>query len=150
MWDVETGARRRALWASSVPTFSKTQESPHAIYGMHIGVTDSNTFLLTGGSDMRVRFWDLNYPSNSFIMAGAAGDPTQQTAVSYRSRLVEGTEVIEETYAKKQTSTEDVPRRGPESAPQGHNDIITDVNICQASQCLVLTSSKNGVVKVWK
>ena len=33
---------------------------------------------------MRVRFWDLNYPSNSFIMAGAAGDPTQQTAVSYR------------------------------------------------------------------
>ena len=25
MWDVETGARRRALWASSVPTFSKTQ-----------------------------------------------------------------------------------------------------------------------------
>ena len=58
--------------------------------------------------------------------------------------------MIEETYAKKQMSTEDVPRRGPEAAPQGHIDIITDVNICQASQCLVLTASKNGVVKVWK
>lgn len=60
------------------------QESPHAIYGMFVGVTDSNTFLLTGGSDMRVRYWDLSYPANSFIMANAAGDPTQQTAVSYR------------------------------------------------------------------
>lgn len=58
--------------------------------------------------------------------------------------------MIEETYAKKQTPSEDVPRRGPEAAPTGHNDIITDINICQASQCLVLTSSKNGVVKVWK
>ena len=31
MWDVETGARRRALWASSVPTFSKTQVSYNTI-----------------------------------------------------------------------------------------------------------------------
>ncbi|XP_053378617.1 phosphoinositide 3-kinase regulatory subunit 4-like [Mercenaria mercenaria] len=150
MWDIETAARRKALWASSVPTLSKTQESPHAIYGMHVGVTDSNTFLLTGGSDMRVRYWDLSYPANSFIMANAAGDPTQQTAVSYRSRIIEGTEVIEETYSKKQTSSEDIPRRGPDAPPQGHNDIITDVSLCQASQCLVLTSSRNGVVKVWK
>jgi len=25
MWDIETGARRKALWASTVPTLSKTQ-----------------------------------------------------------------------------------------------------------------------------
>ena len=67
-----------------------------------------------------------------------------------RSRIIEGTEVIEETYSKKQTSSEDIPRRGPDAPPQGHNDIITDVNLCQASQCLVLTASSNGVVKVWK
>ncbi|KAH3825413.1 hypothetical protein DPMN_127288 [Dreissena polymorpha] len=53
---------------------------------MHIATTDSSTFLLTGGSDMRVRFWDLGYPANSFIMANAAGDLTQHTAVSYRWR----------------------------------------------------------------
>ncbi|XP_052760753.1 phosphoinositide 3-kinase regulatory subunit 4-like [Mya arenaria] len=150
MWDIETGARRKALWASSVPTLSKTQESPHAVYGMHVGITDSSTFLLTGGSDMRVRFWDLSYPANSFIMANAAGDPTQQTAVSYRSRIIEGTEVIEETYSKKPTTNDDTPKRGPEAPPQGHNDIITDVSLCQASQCLVITASRNGIVKVWK
>lgn len=69
---------------------------------------------------------------------------------SFRSRLVEGTEVIEETYAKKQSVSEEIPRCGPDAPPQGHNDIISDVGLCQASQCLVLTASRNGIVKVWK
>ncbi|KAL3861428.1 hypothetical protein ACJMK2_007462 [Sinanodonta woodiana] len=150
LWDMETGSRRKTMWASSVPTFSKTKANMHAVHGMHLSVTDSNVFLLTGGSDMRIRFWDLSYPANSFIMAGAAGDSIHQTSVSYRSRLVEGTEVIEETCSKKQTTNEDIPRRGPEAPPIGHTDTITDINICQASQCLVLSSSRNGIVKVWK
>ena len=62
------------------------QGSSHAVYGMHVGVTDSakSTFLITGGSDMRIRFWDLTYPPNSFIMASGASDLTHQTTVSYR------------------------------------------------------------------
>lgn len=49
-----------------------------------MAVTDTNVFMLTGGSDMRARFWDLSYPANSFILAGAASDPVQQTGVNYR------------------------------------------------------------------
>lgn len=150
MWDVETGARQRVLWASPVTPLSQNQASNHAIYGIHTAVTDTNVFMLTGGSDMRVRFWDVTYPANSYILAGAAADPVQKTGVSYRSRLIDGTEVIQETYQKKQTTNEDIPRRGPEMPPSGHQDIISDVNLCQASQCLVLTGSRDGVVKVWK
>ncbi|KAL4221189.1 phosphoinositide-3-kinase [Mactra antiquata] len=149
MWDVETGARRKALWASTEPTLSK-KTSPHAVYGMYVGVTDTHTFLLSSGSDMKIRYWDLSYPANSFVMVDSANDLKHQTAYSYRSRLIEGTEVIEETYSKKPQISEDIPRRGPDAPLQGHNDIITDINFCQASQCLVLTSARNGVVKVWK
>ena len=72
------------------------------------------------------------------------------STISCRSRLIDGTEVIQETYTKKQVSSEDIPRGGPEAPPQGHHDIISDIGLCQTSQCLVVTASRDGVVKVWK
>ncbi len=36
------------------------------------------------GLDMHIRYWDLNYPANSHIVAGAASDPINQAVVSYR------------------------------------------------------------------
>ena len=60
------------------------QASNHSVNGIYMGVTDSNTFLLTAGSDMRLRFWDLGYPANSHIVAPAASDPADQAVVSYR------------------------------------------------------------------
>ncbi len=60
------------------------QASGHSVNGMYLGVTDSNTFLLTAGSDMRIRYWDLSSPANSHIVAGAASDPINQTLVAYR------------------------------------------------------------------
>lgn len=69
----------------------------------------------------------------------------------FRSRLIEGTEVIIETYTKKQTTTtDDIPRCGPDTPAPGHRDIISDINTCVGSQCLVITGSRDGVVKVWK
>lgn len=151
MWDVETGARRKALWASPAPPLSQKQASSHSVYGMHMVVTDNNVIMLTASSDMRARFWDINYPANSFIMAPAALDPGHQPSVSYRSRLIEGTEVIIETYTKKQTTAnEDIPRCGPDTPAIGHHDIINDISTCMAAQCLVITGSRDGVVKVWK
>nr|XP_022340487.1 phosphoinositide 3-kinase regulatory subunit 4-like [Crassostrea virginica] len=150
IWDVETGARQKVLWASPTPTLSLNQASHHSVYGLHMAVTDTNVFMLTGGSDMRARFWDLSHPANSFILAGAASDPVQQTGVNYRAKLVDGVEVIQELYTKKQVTSDDAPRRGPEPPPQGHRDIISDINLCQSSQCMVITGSRDGVIKVWK
>ncbi|XP_067658475.1 phosphoinositide 3-kinase regulatory subunit 4-like [Haliotis asinina] len=149
MWDVETGARQKSLWASAAPPLSISQNNNHAVHGMHIAATDTKLFLLTGGSDMRVRFWDLTYPANSFIMSHGAVD-LPNVSYSYRSQLIDGTEVIQEVCTKKQANSDDIPRRVPEAPPTGHHDIISDVNICQSSQCLVITGSRDGVVKVWK
>ncbi len=33
---------------------------------------------------MLIRYWDLSYPANSHIVAGAASDPINQAVVSYR------------------------------------------------------------------
>ena len=84
IWDLETGARQKTLWASLAPPLSQTKASSHSVNGMYLGVTDSNTFLLTAGSDMRIRYWDLSYPANSHIVSMAASDPVNQAVVSYR------------------------------------------------------------------
>lgn len=150
MWDVETGARQKALWASPSPALSHRDSSDESVYGTYIAATDNSVFMITGGSDMRIRFWDLNTPSSSYLMVGAATDAPQQITTTYESRLVDGTEVIKENCITKPGPTDDVPGRYPKSPPPGHKDIINDVNMCYTSQYLVITASFDGVVKVWK
>jgi len=52
---------------------------------MYVGLVDKNQFILSAGSDMRIRYWDLNYAANSQIVVNAATDPLHGSpAVSYR------------------------------------------------------------------
>ena len=46
--------------------------------------------------------------------------------------------------------SDDTPRKGPESLPVGHHDIITDVATFQTTQGFIVTASRDGIVKVWK
>ncbi|XP_006815104.1 phosphoinositide 3-kinase regulatory subunit 4-like [Saccoglossus kowalevskii] len=150
MWDMETGARQMTLWASTTPALSQTQASSHSVHTMYCSLADGNPFLVTAGSDMRMRFWDLAYPQSSYIIAGAANDHLHQTAVSYKHKLVDGTEVIQETYSKQRGTSDDTPRRAPDPVPSGHRDTISDMTVFQTSQAFIATCSRDGVVKVWK
>lgn len=51
---------------------------------------------------------------------------------------------------RKADRNEEVPRAGPDPPPAGHKDCISDVLLCKATQCFLVTSSRDGVVKVWK
>uniref|UniRef100_A0A8C0WKK3 non-specific serine/threonine protein kinase n=1 Tax=Castor canadensis TaxID=51338 RepID=A0A8C0WKK3_CASCN len=147
MWDMETGDRRLTLWASSAPPLSELQPSPHSVHGIYCSPADGNPILLTAGSDMKIRFWDLAYPERSYIVAGSTSSPS----VSYYRKIIEGTEVVQEIQNKQKVgSSDDTPRRGSESLPVGHHDIITDVATFQTTQGFIVTASRDGIVKVWK
>ncbi|XP_069762900.1 phosphoinositide 3-kinase regulatory subunit 4 isoform X3 [Narcine bancroftii] len=151
MWDMETGDRRFTLWASSAPPLSEMQPSVHSVHGIYCSPADGNPLLLTAGSDMRIRFWDLAYPERSYIVAGSANDILHCPSVSYYRKIIEGTEVVQEIHNKQKVgSSEDVPRRGPESLPIGHHDIITDLAAFQTTQGFIVTASRDGIIKVWK
>ncbi|KAJ3597567.1 hypothetical protein NHX12_001090 [Muraenolepis orangiensis] len=101
--------------------------------------------------DMRIRFWDLAYPERSYIVAGGANDSLHCPSVLYSRKIIEGTEVVQEIHSKQKSGVpEDTPRRGPESLPVGHHDIITDIATFQTTQGFIVTSSRDGIVKVWK
>ncbi|TDH11242.1 hypothetical protein EPR50_G00058780 [Perca flavescens] len=151
MWDMETGDRKFTLWASSAPPLSEMQPSPHSVHGIYCSPADGNPLLLTAGSDMRIRFWDLAYPERSYIVAGGANDSLHCPSVLYNRKIIEGTEVVQEIHSKQKSGVvEDSPRRGPESLPVGHHDIITDIATFQTTQGFIVTSSRDGIVKVWK
>ncbi|XP_036999819.2 phosphoinositide 3-kinase regulatory subunit 4 isoform X2 [Artibeus jamaicensis] len=147
MWDMETGDRRFTLWASSAPPLSELQPSPHSVHGIYCSPADGNPILLTAGSDMKIRFWDLVYPERSYVVAGSTSSPS----VSYYRKIIEGTEVVQEIQNKRKVGpSDDTPRRGPESLPVRHHDIITDVATFQTTQGFIVTASRDGIVKVWK
>ncbi|NXG42875.1 PI3R4 kinase, partial [Psilopogon haemacephalus] len=147
MWDMETGDRRFTLWASSAPPLSELQPSPNSIHGIYCSPASGNPILLTAGSDMKIRFWDLAYPERSYIVAGSSNCPS----VSYYRKIIEGTEVVQEIQNKQKLGpTDETPRKGPESLPVGHHDIITDIATFQTTQGFIVTASRDGIVKVWK
>ncbi|XP_057691095.1 phosphoinositide 3-kinase regulatory subunit 4 [Corythoichthys intestinalis] len=151
MWDMETGDRKFTLWASSAPPLSELQPSPHSVHGIYCSPADGNPLLLTAGSDMRIRFWDLAYPERSYIVAGGANDSLHCPSVLYSRKIIEGTEVVQEIHSKQKSgAAEDSPRRGPDSLPVGHHDIITDIATFQTTQGFIVTSSRDGIIKVWK
>ena len=59
--------------------------SKHCVNGMYVGLCDKNQFILTAGSDMRIRYWDMQFAANSHIVVNAATDPLHGSpTVSYR------------------------------------------------------------------
>lgn len=151
LWDLETQARLRTLWASTYPTHSE-KANAHSVYSMYISPVECGPFILTAGSDMRIRLWDINNPLASHVVAGSATD-TLTPSFSYKYTLVDGAKTIQEVYSsrpKKEQPSAEQPKRHPEQPPTGHNDCISDIGVVQTSQAFIVSASKNGVVKVWK
>lgn len=116
------------------------------------GCIDRSAFLLTGGTDQRVRFWDLESPSESYLAIPAAGD-IPGTNLTYRHRLIDGTSVVYEEANGGRVNKdkgEETMRTGPDPPAAGHRDCISDVVLCKASQCFLVSASREGVIKVWK
>ena len=62
-----------------------SSHNPYSVFiGCKIGNQSSNPFMLTGGSDLRLRYWDLVHPENSALVSAGAYDPVQSQNISYR------------------------------------------------------------------
>ncbi|GFX71305.1 phosphoinositide 3-kinase regulatory subunit 4 [Trichonephila clavipes] len=86
LWDLETQGRLMTLWSEKdIPPLSQTQKSRSSIYSMCWSYPEQGSSLLTAGSDMRIRHWDLKNPSNSHIIVGAAYEtPVPFTNTTYK------------------------------------------------------------------
>ncbi|XP_033341541.2 vacuolar protein sorting 15 [Megalopta genalis] len=159
MWNLETDFRQMVLWASSAPPLSHSQGG-HSVCALYSGCIDRFGFLLAGGADMRLRFWDLNTPSESYVALPAANDATPPSSLAYEQRLIDGTNVVQEVLANDgpapsssvggssvRTRNSEEGGQGPETPPSGHHDTISAVSM---SNTCILTGSTDGLIQVWK
>ena len=81
LWNLESRYRQKVL-----TTLNASNHSISALYPLQS--VDSHghvsTNILTAGTDMRVRFWDLQQPSNSEIVSFAANEIVERSTISYR------------------------------------------------------------------
>jgi hypothetical protein len=72
--------------------------------------------------------------------------------VQYKSKVVDGYEaLIESDQTKSQEEGGDERERALLKSPMiGHMDSITDVALAQGEMNYVITTSANGVMKIWK
>lgn len=81
----------------------------------------------------------------------------------YSSRLIDGTRVIYEVQMQNKShatasgltnnlkSDDYSPRSGPEMPLPCHNNVVTDLLMCKTQKYSVLiSSSRDGVIKLWK
>ena len=81
LWNLESRYRQKVL-----TTLNASNHSISALYPLQSVDSHSHvsTNILTAGTDMRVRFWDLQQPSNCEIVSFAANEIVERSTISYR------------------------------------------------------------------
>lgn len=113
-----------------------------------LAVGPYGNFALTGGADKKLRFWNFDNPPKSFILSGK--DPKEDvsyTAWESIGKTVHGLEEVRTPI--RESPLVAAPQQLPSS---GHCDTILDTKLLELSskKVLVVSSSRDGVIKVWK
>ncbi|KAJ7571090.1 hypothetical protein O6H91_01G148400 [Diphasiastrum complanatum] len=110
--------------------------------------------ILSGGTDGCIRMWDCLRSDRSYCVCGpTVKGPGASILRSYDSKVVSGARVIQEDLGGDTGSSRSKSaKNGLASKVSGgcHRDSITALALAQMSQPLLISSSRDGAVKVWK
>ncbi|CAH2097621.1 unnamed protein product [Euphydryas editha] len=154
-WCLESTQRTHALWPATAGAqpLHYNPASSHYISTVYCGTRDGSRFLISGGSDLRLRFWDLQHPDDSHVLLHA---PCDQLQSKYKSRIIDGTTVIQESFKSNPSvplstsQQEENVYRTVESRTFYHTAPITDITLVEGNKCYLVSSSADGVINVWK
>ncbi|ORY46243.1 ARM repeat-containing protein, partial [Neocallimastix californiae] len=119
-------------------------------------------FIVSVGSDRRIRYWDQIKINQSMILNG--GDIADQN-ISYRTNRRNSVNIHYESYDSTSTlnSSNSSPLNSIGSIPlhysnynpmskklNGHMDSITDVAYTVVPYPLIITSGRDGIINIWK
>ena len=81
---MESQFRQLVLWASSSPLLATHQTNSQSVTAMESVHNHEMNVLITAGTDLRIRYWDLKNPDQSYIIAGAYNEKSNTSNVSYK------------------------------------------------------------------
>ncbi|CAM0943441.1 unnamed protein product [Alopecurus aequalis] len=109
--------------------------------------------LLTGGTDLKIRYWDQARPEQSFCIAGPSAKGVGNDEC-YDIRSSYGVQVVQETCkqpapASRLTHKTQLAMAAADSAGCHRDAILALASVNLSSQRLI-SGSRDGAVKVWK
>lgn len=152
---LSTSTRRKVLLARGISTrlpeaVNSSFRSINAMVGS-IGASD-HSFLITGGSDCRIRFWDFAMPSKCYVSTGpetVQPRPTfERIDFNQSSRLMLCRQPP--TPSLKEVDGSKIPRKllqGAKRSEKIHEDAITDLKVVKSG---LLSCSRDCTVKLWR
>lgn len=169
-WEVDEDKPESMLgrFATNVE-YSEAVNADRGVRAMIIGCeagedTDvRHAFIVTGGSDKRLRFWDLAHPENSCVFSGLQADEPKPSYTC--SNPVSMLTLTAEKFAKQNTpaantkSSKSAGGRTPRSTVissqqqqllQSHMDLITDVALLEFPYSMSVSVDRSGVVFVFR
>eukprot|EP01059_Diplonema_ambulator_P008056 TRINITY_DN17585_c0_g1_i2.p1 TRINITY_DN17585_c0_g1~~TRINITY_DN17585_c0_g1_i2.p1 ORF type:complete len:1289 (+),score=395.63 TRINITY_DN17585_c0_g1_i2:125-3868(+) len=107
------------------------------------------TWFTTGGSDRKIRYWDSENVSKSYVVSGL--DPGQPSFKYSMSTVNEVCVVKEESQGEGTQPSQ----HGLRTPPHQHKDCVTALNMLRPSQgfCslpVLISASRDGCVKLWQ
>lgn len=108
--------------------------------------------LLTGGTDLRIRRWDHSRPERSYCVCGPTVKGLGNDEL-YESKSSFGVQVVQEMRKRPVTTklTTKAVLAAAATDPAGcHRDSILSLASVKLNQRLLLSSSRDGAIKVWK
>ncbi|XP_050216834.1 serine/threonine-protein kinase VPS15 isoform X1 [Mercurialis annua] len=108
--------------------------------------------LLTGGTDLKIRRWDYSSPSRSYCICGPNLNGVGNDDL-YKERKISGVKIVQEAKgcipSNKLTAKAVIAAAATDSAGC-HRDSILSLASVKLNQRLLISSSRDGAIKVWK
>src|SRR5262249_53903534 len=111
------------------------------------------SYLITGGDDKMIRFWNLQNIASSYTVCGpsviAGAKPFYTT--HNQDNIVVYEEHPEAVTTSSAAATSHASKlRGPAFPAPHHRESVMDVKVMEMPHRMLISAGRDGVVKVWK
>eukprot|EP00039_Didymoeca_costata_P030765 m.31247 g.31247 ORF g.31247 m.31247 type:complete len:1414 (+) comp8296_c0_seq1:129-4370(+) len=136
----------------SKPWAGTPRDTPESLPFSAICTHPSNSAVFLGAADGRIRIWDLDKPRESFILGdsrpvpGASIRPGAETTYE----VSKGSREVVEALGSESRSRSVVGLKSEHWSRAGHSGMVTGLALITAPEKLLISSSRDGVVKIWK
>ena len=115
-----------------------------------LAVPPGFNYFITGSADKCIRYWNINNPSRSSIISGL--DTANQSQPKYFNERHDVVEVCQEIPSSRPFTTfNSGPALERTLFPStNHRDCILDIVLGEQPLNMIISASRDGVIKVWK
>lgn len=132
---------------------NELQEPPPRLSGIRSLLPLPGGDLLTGGTDLKIRRWDHYSPDRSYSICGPNGNDILNDEYYHTSSSF-GAKIVQEKKRRPPPTGKNTAKAALAAAatdPAGcHRDSILSLASVKLNQRLLISSSRDGAIKVWK